>query len=164
VVAVLALVGSAGLAAVAGVLTTVQAGAASAGDAGLGLSALAIGVALLGGTSAYGRRGGLLGVVLAAALITLVTRYATVTGRHASTYAVAAAAILLGLVVTRLVEAAGRPRNPVDGDTPLADSPTGQIDDESPDAKAWSTTPAWVGGSGRSLDSAWSAEKRWSDQ
>jgi ribose/xylose/arabinose/galactoside ABC-type transport system permease subunit len=109
-VSVAALLGSSVLAAAAGVLTTLQAGRVEPADTSLTLTALALGGALLGGTSAFGRRGGLLGTVLATALVTLVVRYLEVTDVSVPLLAVGASAIGLGLVATRLVEAFGRPR------------------------------------------------------
>ena len=76
----LAIAGSALLASAAGVLTaldvrevtTTENGMAAAG---LATTALALGAALIGGTSAYGRRGGVFGTVLAVAAMTLLFRY-----------------------------------------------------------------------------------------
>jgi hypothetical protein len=72
---------------------------------------LALGAALLGGTSAFGRRGGIFGGVLAATLIVLAISYADVAQLRVSPYALAAGTIAAGLVVTRLVEAFGRPHS-----------------------------------------------------
>lgn len=76
---------------------------------GIPLTALALGAALLGGTSAFGRRGGLFGTLLAVAVVVLALRYSEAEHLGLSQYAVGAGAILLGLVVTRMVEAFGRP-------------------------------------------------------
>jgi ribose/xylose/arabinose/galactoside ABC-type transport system permease subunit len=76
---------------------------------GFDLLGLALGAALLGGTSAYGRRGGILGTILAVALLTLVIRYFDARNWDVSLYAIGASAITLGLVITRLVETFGRP-------------------------------------------------------
>jgi hypothetical protein len=109
-VSVAALLGSSALAAVAGVLIALHAGRAVPTDTSLTLTGLAFGGALLGGTSVFGRRGGLLGTVLAAALLAVVIRYLQVADLRVSQLAVGAVAIGVGLVATRLVEAFGRPR------------------------------------------------------
>lgn len=96
------------LAGVGGVLAVSVTREATPSD-GLELSALGLGAALLGGTSAYGRRGGIFGTVFAVGLLTVVGEYATATGRAWGTATLAAAAIGLGLVVTRLIERFGRP-------------------------------------------------------
>jgi ribose/xylose/arabinose/galactoside ABC-type transport system permease subunit len=108
-VGVAALLGSSALAAVAGVLIALRAGQVQAADPSLTLTGLALGGALLAGTSAFGRRGGLLGAVLAAILLTVVIRYLEVTDRKVAQLAIAAVAIGVGLIVTRLVETFGRP-------------------------------------------------------
>jgi hypothetical protein len=102
-------VGSSVLGAVAGVLAlAVDRTSPAPGDA-LQITGLALGVALLGGTSAYGRRGGFFGTILAAALVAVGMAYASHTQPTWSEAGFAAAAIGLGLVVTRLVEQFGRP-------------------------------------------------------
>jgi hypothetical protein len=110
-VSIAALLGSSVLAAGAGALMAMQAGQVQATDTSLALTGLALGGALLAGTSAFGRRGGLLGTVLATALLALVIRYLQVADLRVSQLAVGAAAIGFGLVATRLVEAFGRPRS-----------------------------------------------------
>jgi ribose/xylose/arabinose/galactoside ABC-type transport system permease subunit len=98
-----AIVAASILAGVAGVLWVSSAGAAEA-SGGFELTALAIGAALLGGTSAYGRRGGIFGTVFAVALLAVLARYALQVGWGWSDALLGAAAIGVGLVVTRLVE------------------------------------------------------------
>ncbi len=112
-------VGSSMLAAVAGVLSLTLVGAARPSD-GVEVTALAVGVALLGGTSAFGRRGGIFGTVLAAAVVGVGLAYAANTQPRWSVAAFAAVAIGLGLAVTRLVERFGRP----------APAPLEETDDE----------------------------------
>ncbi len=99
------------LAAVAGVLTVSinQGVAATDALASIQITTLALGVALLGGTSAFGRRGGIFGTVLAAGVVAVALAYAAQTHPTWSVAAFAAAAIGLGLAVTRLVERFGRP-------------------------------------------------------
>jgi ribose/xylose/arabinose/galactoside ABC-type transport system permease subunit len=79
---------------------------------GLELTALALGAALLGGTSAFGRRGGIFGTVFAVALLSVCLAYAQAADRAWSVAGVATVAILAGLGVTRLVERYGRPAPP----------------------------------------------------
>ncbi|ROO62812.1 ribose/xylose/arabinose/galactoside ABC-type transport system permease subunit [Micromonospora sp. Llam0] len=82
---------------------------------GLEWTAVAIGAALLGGTSVFGRRGGVFGTVLAVLGLTLFIRYAELRDLDIALYATGAVAVVAGLAVTRLVETFGRPRStPVD--------------------------------------------------
>ena len=110
-VAFLAIVGSSLLAGLAGVLAALSSNltqVVAPGDPYVP-TGLALGAALVGGTSAYGRRGGIFGSLLAATLLVLTIGYAERAGLRISPYALAAAAIVAGLVVTRLVETFGRP-------------------------------------------------------
>ncbi|HEU5110362.1 MAG TPA: ABC transporter permease, partial [Micromonosporaceae bacterium] len=69
---------------------------------------------------AYGRRGGVLGSVLAVALVAMFLRLSQEENWRIAQLAVAAVAITAGLMVTRLVEHFGRPpaaRRSVDWDT-----------------------------------------------
>ncbi|MEH1013759.1 ABC transporter permease [Micromonospora sp. CPCC 206060] len=78
---------------------------------GFDLTLLAFGASLLGGTSAFGRRGGVTGTLLAVVLVTLAVRYAAERDWEVSRYLVAGAALAVGLLATRLVESFGRPRS-----------------------------------------------------
>ena len=91
---------------------------------------LALGAALLGGTSAYGRRGGVFGSLFAATLTALTISYAEAAQLRVSPYALAAGSIVAGLVVTRLAEAFGRP---VSARAEYAE-----------EEETWSSTPARV--------------------
>jgi len=73
------------------------------------LSAMALGAALLGGTSLLGRRGGVCGTVFASALLLAFTWLAASRGWDFDTGWIAVGAIVLGFVVTRLVEAMNKP-------------------------------------------------------
>lgn len=121
---------------------------------GLPLTALALGAALLGGTSAFGRRGGLFGTLFAVALVALALRYSDAANLGLSQYTVAAGAILLGLVVTRMVEAFGRPREEDEEDgtpetTPPAthqggwDTPGAGAGEDTWGGPATGDTPQW---------------------
>ncbi|MCM0677587.1 ABC transporter permease [Micromonospora phytophila] len=103
------LVGSTVLAMLAGVLLATNDAGPVTPEAGLDWTVLAVGVALLAGTSAYGRRGGVFGTLLAVCLVALFLAYAQAEGWTVSRWAVGGAALGVGLVVTRLVEAYGRP-------------------------------------------------------
>jgi len=120
VIACLAMVASCALAGLAGILGLL-ANVGLPAD-GLAVTGLALGAALLGGTSAFGRRGGIFGSLFVATLFALVLTYANVANLRISDYALAAGAIAAGLVVTRLVESFGRPASarqyPEDEDEP----------------------------------------------
>jgi ribose/xylose/arabinose/galactoside ABC-type transport system permease subunit len=105
----LAIVLSMIFAALAGVLFASGGKQAVAPSAGFELTGLALGVALLGGTSAFGRRGGIFGTLLVTLFITLFVRYEAVRDWRISIFAIAAAAVAGGLLVTRIVETYGRP-------------------------------------------------------
>lgn len=110
---------------------------------GLELTGLAVGAALAGGTSAFGRRGGVFGTLLAVVLLTLFMRYADETGWDIAQLAVAAGAIAVGLVVTRLVETFGRPAaHEREGDwepAPTADEPASSTWSTA-ESDSWSST------------------------
>ncbi len=166
-IAVLAIVGSTALAAAAGILLALDSRQVSGGENGLALTGLALGAALLGGTSAFGRRGGVLGTVLAVVLLVALMRYGDAREWKFSQLAVGAAAILAGLVVTRLIEAFGRPRHDLADDL--------DPDDELNPA-SWSSTTAgaegtWPSESGSGgwtaqlppdpADESWRSDERW---
>jgi ribose/xylose/arabinose/galactoside ABC-type transport system permease subunit len=125
-----ALVGSCLLAAAAGLIIAVRLRAVVPDD-GLTLLAQAAAAALLGGTSAYGRRGGVFGTVLAAGFLQLAALWLGL--REAQSWtrpALLGGAIVLGLLVGRLVEAAGSVAPPPVED--LADE-----DDAGPETQMW---------------------------
>jgi ribose/xylose/arabinose/galactoside ABC-type transport system permease subunit len=111
-----ALVLSCGLAGFAGVLMAMRTDKVGLEDggftaSGLTLTGLGLGAALLGGTSAYGRRGGLFGTILGTVLLTLFIGYAQAEDWKIATLVVGGGAIGIGLLITRLVEAFGRPHS-----------------------------------------------------
>lgn len=126
-VATAALIGSAVLASVGGSLLASRADQVIP-TTGLELTALGMGAALAGGTSAFGRRGGVFGTVLAVLAITLVLRYGVAEDWRLRDFGVGAAAMGIGLIMTRLVEAFGRPPSGEEPDEPddlwPTDSPT----------------------------------------
>jgi hypothetical protein len=111
-----ALVLSSAMAAVGGVLLAAGVDAPVAPSPGLEWTGLALGAALVGGTSAFGRRGGVFGTILAVALLTLFLRYEEEMNWDMSEFAIAGGVLAVGLVVTRLVESYGRPRSGRAGD------------------------------------------------
>jgi len=96
-------------AAAAGILMAAQSAEPIRPGTGLEWTGIAIGTALFAGTSAFGRRGGVFGTLLAVAGVTLFLDYTERRDMDISLFAVAAALIGAGLVVTRLVETYGRP-------------------------------------------------------
>ncbi|GAA1822515.1 hypothetical protein GCM10009682_48590 [Luedemannella flava] len=164
VVTVVALAGSSALAALAGVLTASIKGAAGPSD-GLMLTALGVAAALLGGTSAFGRRGGVFGTVLAVALLTLGMAYARLLGWAWSEATFAALGIGVGLVATRLVERFGRPEldEYAENDDVWNAGPAAQSSassGSSPDL--WSTPPSQTTSwSAQPSSSSWGGSDAW---
>jgi hypothetical protein len=103
------LVVSSVFAAVAGILMAAQATEPIVPGTGLEWTGVAIGAALFAGTSAFGRRGGIFGTLLTVAGLTLFLDYSDRRNFDIALFAIAAALIGAGLVVTRLVETYGRP-------------------------------------------------------
>lgn len=107
-----ALIGSSLLAGLAGIWVvwsaTPQAPGLSEGLDPLTLTGFGLGAALLGGTSAYGRRGGVLGTLLAGLVLATLVMMSNVDQWRIHPLWLILAAIGLGAVVTRLVEALGR--------------------------------------------------------
>jgi ribose/xylose/arabinose/galactoside ABC-type transport system permease subunit len=93
----------------AGILMAAQSTGPIVPGTGLEWTGIAIGTALLAGTSAYGRRGGIFGTLLAVAGITLFLDYAERRDLDIALFAVAGCTIAAGLIVSRLVETYGRP-------------------------------------------------------
>ncbi|MFI7576207.1 ABC transporter permease [Micromonospora sp. NPDC049497] len=108
-VAVGAIVGSTVLAMLAGLLLGTAGADPVTPGTGLDWTVLAVGTSLLAGTSAYGRRGGIFGTLLAVSLVTVVLAYAEARGWTVDRWALGAVTLGIGLVVTRVVEAYGRP-------------------------------------------------------
>jgi|HigsolmetaAR206D_1030411.scaffolds.fasta_scaffold00212_15 ribose/xylose/arabinose/galactoside ABC-type transport system permease subunit len=100
------------LAVLAGVLLAAGGSGRVTPTTGFEWTGLAIGAALLGGVSAFGRRGGIAGVLLSAVALTLFVSYADERDLDIAPAAVAAVVVAVGLVVTRLVETYGRPGPP----------------------------------------------------
>jgi len=101
---------------VAGTLLAAQTTRAIVPKTGLEWTGLAFGIALLAGTSAFGRRGGIFGTLLASAGLALFLDYADRRNFDIALFAIAACTIGGGLVVTRLIETYGRPLSASGGD------------------------------------------------
>ncbi len=108
-----AMVVSSVLAALAGILYSLTTGGAAT-DTGITWSAVAVAIALAGGTSAYGRRGGIFGTVLAAIVFVLVGRYSDLANYRIDPRVLIGSALIIGLLATRLVEIYGRPHRAYD--------------------------------------------------
>ncbi len=127
-VAVVALVVSSVLATGAGLVTVFRLHEALPVDTSLtSLTLPAVGAALLGGVSVHGRRGGVFGTALAVVVIqSLLLWFGLGNAEQWVPLAVVGAAILVGLIVSRVVETLGSPREPepaladVDGPPPWA--------------------------------------------
>lgn len=140
-----ALVVSMALAAGAGVLLAAGEGvpvAASSGSRWFELTIVGFAVALIGGTSAFGQRGGVFGTTLAALGFVLFDRYQDAQGWQIAPLATAAVAVAVGLLITRLVERLGRP-GPDDEDL-WSEPPATQPETTARPADAWSPTDAWT--------------------
>ncbi|GIF65120.1 hypothetical protein Ais01nite_31550 [Asanoa ishikariensis] len=147
------------LAAGAGVLIASSSDGPVAPASGLEWTGLAVGAALLGGTSAYGRRGGIFGTVLAVALLIVGQRYLVERGwEEVTPAALGAGAVVAGLMVTRLVETFGRPKSAGTDETPWQTTqPRGATLGERTDS--WSSLPAQPT---ESRADAWDTE-RWNN-
>jgi ribose/xylose/arabinose/galactoside ABC-type transport system permease subunit len=123
-VAIAALALSSLLAAAAGLVTVFQLEAAVPANSGLTMTTLtAVAAVLLGGVSVHGRRGGILGTALAVVTIQLLLQWFGLANYPRWTPSVVVgAAIVVGLLASRIVEALGTPPPtepaPVDASVP----------------------------------------------
>lgn len=163
-IATVALLTSTVLAAVGGVLIGANLTEVPA-TTGLEWSGLALGAALIGGTSAFGRRGGVFGTVFAVVLVVLFLRLQDVENWRISWFAVAAVLVVAGLLVTRVVEALGRPQSGEDDEDDdgwtSADTtqPLSGSSWSAPGQDSWSSTLPAQPSTGRGGD-LWS-DSRW---
>ncbi|MGX6603863.1 ABC transporter permease [Micromonosporaceae bacterium Da 78-11] len=122
----------------AGLLLAARSTGPIAPGTGLEWTGIAIGLAMLAGTSLYGRRGGIFGTLFAVAGLTLFLDYATRREFGIALFAIAGCVLVGGLVVTRLVETYGSPL-PVAGEDWNAAPTTGP--NWTPDLpETWSST------------------------
>ncbi|WP_433371600.1 ABC transporter permease [Actinoplanes sp. CA-142083] len=141
---ILSLVLSSLFAVAAGILMAAQSAGPIVPGTGLEWSGIALGLAMLAGTSAYGRRGGIFGTLFAVAALTLFLDWSSRKGLDIALFATAACVFGGGLIVTRLVETYGRPLSPGSGEDWNA-APTNGVTNWTPDLEAWNsatTTPA----------------------
>lgn len=110
--ATLAILGSCLVAAGAGMLLPRYTVGPQAAVIGTEWSLYALGAVLIGGVSLYGRRGGLFGTMLGVLLLGQLMEASMRVSRDLHPVAYAAAAIVVGLVVTRLIERFGARRAP----------------------------------------------------
>jgi hypothetical protein len=96
----------------AGILMSAQSAKPIVPGTGLEWTGIALGTALIAGTSAYGRRGGIFGTLLAVAGMALFLDYSDRRNLDIALFAIAACSIGGGLVITRLVETYGKPLLP----------------------------------------------------
>jgi ribose/xylose/arabinose/galactoside ABC-type transport system permease subunit len=110
-VAIVALMLSSLLAAAAGLVTVFQLRAAVPATSGLTMTTLtAVAAVLLGGVSVHGRRGGIFGTALAVVTLQFLLQWFGLANYPRWTPSVViGAALLLGLVVSRIVESLGTP-------------------------------------------------------
>lgn len=164
VTAFLVLVASSALAGLGGALVALSADSVTPTD-GLVTTGLVLGAALVGGTSAFGRRGGVFGTFLAVTLLALLVRYGEAANLRVALYTWAAGAIALGLVVTRLVEAFGRPRLAAEDEEAETWPPQTSQPSSAAQNTGWSSAPRQGGWSSqlpaRSLDDTWAGDDRW---
>ncbi|MEU7903285.1 ABC transporter permease [Actinoplanes sp. NPDC049118] len=154
-----ALVLSSVFAVAAGMLIAAQSAAPIAPGTGLEWTGIAFGTALLAGTSAYGRRGGIFGTLLAVAGITLFLEYADRRDLDIALFAVAACTIGAGLIVSRLVETYGRPLPvPAVGADWNAAASAGTWSPDMPETWATSATPP-ENASGRWDEGPWGSTR-----
>jgi len=110
---------------------------------GLDWTGIAFGVALLAGTSAFGRRGGIFGTLLAAAAMALFLDYQARRHFDIALFAVAACAIGGGLIITRLVETYGKPLSGAMVDEDWNGAPSTGVATWRPDApETWTPPPS----------------------
>lgn len=143
VLATLAIVASTVFAALGGVLLAANGGDSFAPAPGFDWTLLAVGVALLGGTSAFGRRGGVAGTLLAVTLVTLLVEYAKSQGWVVDRYALGGAAMMVGLLLTRAVEWLGRPSASRERSRGRSDAPSGAGWSVLPDGPALTWSPVF---------------------
>ena len=140
---ILALVVSSLFAVAAGILMSAASATPILPGTGLEWTGIALGLAMLAGTSAFGRRGGIFGTLFAVATMTLYLDWSGRKGLDISLFATAACVFAGGLIITRLVETYGRPLSPASGDDWNA-APTTPAANWTPDLESW--TPATTTG------------------
>jgi hypothetical protein len=127
----------------AGVLMAAGAARPVVPNTGLEWTGIAFGAALLAGTSAFGRRGGIFGTLLTATGIALFLDYAARRDFDIALFAIAACAIGGGLIVTRLVETYGKPLSAAEVDEDWNGAPSTGVTNWQPDMPdTWTPPPS----------------------
>ncbi|MEU4239098.1 ABC transporter permease [Actinoplanes sp. NPDC026619] len=142
----------------AGFLIAAQSAGPIVPGTGLEWTGIAVGLALLAGTSAYGRRGGMFGTLFAVAAFTLYLDWSTRKNLEISLFATAAAVLAAGLIVTRLVESFGRPLLPAHGDEWNA-APTTAAQNWTPDLESWTPATTTAARTDRWDDGPWGSSR-----
>jgi ribose/xylose/arabinose/galactoside ABC-type transport system permease subunit len=121
--------GSSALAGLAGLALVTQVGGLTTGLVSLLPLVVVLAAVLIGGISAFGGRGGIAGTVLGVALVAIVIRYLDIERLQfgsefgqSSTWLVASVLVVLGVLVSRLVEAIA-PMPPAQPGPPAAPTP-----------------------------------------
>jgi ribose/xylose/arabinose/galactoside ABC-type transport system permease subunit len=146
---------------VAGILMAAQSTQPIAPQTGLEWTGIAFGTALLAGTSAFGRRGGIFGTLLAVAGMALFLDYSNRRNFDIALFAIAACAIGGGLAVTRLIETYGRPLPMAGGVEDWAAAPTtGTTANWSPEMpESWTPNVPTQGRSDRWDEGPWGSTR-----
>ncbi|AEV88953.1 inner-membrane translocator [Actinoplanes sp. SE50] len=154
-----ALIVSTVFAAGAGVIMAGQSAGPIRPGTGLEWTGIGLGLALLGGTSAFGRRGGIFGSLFAVVALTLFLDYQARRELHISLYATAGVIFLAGLIATRVVESYGRLASAA-RTTDWNAAPSGGLGTNwSPTAPETWNTPATPVGTDRWDDGPWGATR-----
>jgi hypothetical protein len=124
----------------AGVLMSAVSAGPIVPGTGLEWTAVALGLAMLAGTSAFGRRGGIFGTLFAVIAMTAYLEWSGQEELNISLFATGAAVLGGGLLVTRLVEAFGRPGLPAAAED-WSVTPVAGTGNWTPDLENW-TPPA----------------------
>ncbi|GIF25277.1 hypothetical protein BJ973_007529 [Actinoplanes tereljensis] len=140
----------------AGFLFAAQSAAPIVPGTGLEWTGIALGLAMLAGTSAYGRRGGVFGTLFAVAAFTLYLDWSNRKSLDIALFATAACVLGGGLIVTRLVESFGRPLAPAAADWNAA--PTTAATNWTPDLENWTPATA-TGRTDRWDDGPWGSSR-----
>ncbi|WIM96237.1 ABC transporter permease [Actinoplanes oblitus] len=155
----LALILSSVFAAGAGVILAGQSAGPIQPGTGLEWTGIGLGLALLGGTSAYGRRGGIFGTLFAVMALTIFLDYQTRKQLDIALFAIAGAVFAAGLVATRIVESYGRLASAAKSEDWNA-APSSGLSNWSPTLpETWNTPAAPPARGDRWDDGPWSATR-----
>jgi ribose/xylose/arabinose/galactoside ABC-type transport system permease subunit len=142
----------------AGVLIAARADGPIAPETGFEWTGIGFGLALLAGTSAFGRRGGIFGTLFAVTALTLFLRYQDLRDLDIALFAIAGSVFTAGLVVTRFVESYGSPYASHTGEDWNA-APSGGTNWSPALPETWNTPAAPTPRSDRWDDGPWGATR-----